>query len=115
MNVIERIEQAPACEVINLTDAEKTIYSGAGWKVARFVGGELAALFDPCDVPHSENTQEMTGEAMLRVLEWMKEPGEYWLVQCSAYQLCEPRKLSIGNTSYAHMARMFGEQFAGLA
>ncbi len=35
------------CRFPNLTEAESALYSGAGWKLARFVDGALAELYDP--------------------------------------------------------------------
>ena len=42
--MLNRIERAPACNVINLTESEKLIYKGAGWQIAAFQNEELAEL-----------------------------------------------------------------------
>jgi len=47
MNTNSRIVQTPACEAINLTEKEKDVYSGAGWKLARFLDGSLLEFYDP--------------------------------------------------------------------
>ena len=44
MKVEDRIEQAPACEIITLTDEELKIYKGCGWTVAGFCNGQLEKL-----------------------------------------------------------------------
>ncbi len=112
MNVIDRIEQAPACEVINLTEAEKNIYNGAGWKLARFVDGQLAGFFDPMEVEYRVDVQAMTDEAVENATAWLANAeGEVWLVMCSCYQFCEPRRITLDDASaLAKMARVFGEQ-----
>ncbi len=113
MNVINRIEQAPACEVINLSDAEKDIYSGTGWKLARFVDGNLVGFFDPQDVEYQSNIQAMAEEAVDAAIAWLaNSEGEVWLVMCSCYQLCEPSRITLTDASaMAKMARVFGESF----
>jgi len=112
MNVKDRIEQAPACEVINLTEAEKDIYSGAGWKLARFVDGQMVGLFDPMEVRCQDDVQAMADEAIENATAWLANAeGEVWLVMCSCYQLCEPRRITMTDASgLARMARVIGEQ-----
>lgn len=114
MSVQSRIEQAPACEIIKLTDAEKDIYSGAGWKLARFVDGQLVGLFDPAEVGYREDVQAMADEALENATAWIANAeGEVWLVMCSCYQLCEPRRITLTDASaLARMARVFGEALA---
>lgn len=111
MTVQSRIEQAPACEVINLTEAEKDIYSGAGWKLARFVDGQLVGFFDPLETEYLEDVQAMADEALENATAWLANAeGEVWLVMCSCYQLCEPRRITLTDASaLARMARVFGE------
>lgn len=106
MNVIDRIEQAPACEVINLTEPEKDIYKGSGWKLAHFVNGQLVRLFDPADMIDAD-------EALEYAADWIAATdGEFWLVMCSGYQLCEPTHIALNDASaIARMARVFGESF----
>jgi hypothetical protein len=114
MNVKDRIKQAPACEVINLSDAEKDIYSGAGWKLARFVDGQLADFFDPKKIGYNSNRQAMADEAADAAIAWLANAeGEVWLAMCSSYQLCEPRRIeSADAAAIAHMLRVFADQFA---
>lgn len=113
MKVIDRIEQATACEVINLTETEKNIYTGAGWKLARFVNGTLAGFFDPMKTEYREDVQAMADEAIENATAWLANAeGEVWLVMCSCYQLCEPRRITMTDASaLARMARVFAEQF----
>lgn len=112
MNVIDRIEQAPACEVINLTEAEKDLYTGAGWKLARFVDGELVGFFDPAETEYRDDVQTMADEALENATAWIANAdGEVWLVMCSCYQICEPRRITLNDAgAMAHMARVFAEQ-----
>ena len=114
MSVTDRIEQAPACHVINLTESEKDIYSGAGWKLARFVDDRLVGLFDPMDTESREDVQAMVDEAIEHATEWLaNSEGETWLVMCSCYQLCEPQRITLTDASaLARMARVIGEQLA---
>jgi hypothetical protein len=116
MSVQSRIEQAPACEVINLTEAEKDIYSGAGWKLARFVDGQLVGLFDPTEVEYRENVQAMSEEALENATAWIgNADGEVWLVMCSSYQLCEPQRITLTDASaLAKLARVIGESLADI-
>ncbi len=128
MSVQSRIEQAPACTVINLTEAEKDIYNGAGWKLARFIEGTLVELFDPAllEYPREYNKQEMANAAVHSAVTWLKniesgntaqsytnverDGGDVWLVMCSSYQLCEPIRITLTDASaLAKMARAFGE------
>lgn len=114
MKVDDRIEQAPACEVINLTDREKELYTGAGWKLARFEEGELRGFFNPGELPWRNDPQARADEACEAALAWLANAaGDVWLVMCSGYQLCEPRRVTMRDASaLAHMARVLGEQAA---
>jgi hypothetical protein len=116
MNVIDRIEQAPACEVISLSEAEKDLYTGAGWKLARFVDGSLVGFFDPQEaVEYREDRRAMIDEAIECAQAWIANAeGEVWLVMCSCYELCEPRRITLTNanaSALAHLMRIFSEQF----
>ena len=117
MNIQDRIEQAPACEVINLTEAEKDIYSGAGWNLARFVDGRLIDFFNPADVEYREDVHAMVAEALENAIAWIAThtQGEIWLGMCSCYQFCEPRRIILTDAvAIAHMARVFAEQMERL-
>lgn len=111
--VSERIEDAPMCEVINLTEAEAPLYTGAGWKIARFEDGELKGFFDPRTLPHIADAADAANEALHAATAWLAQAkGETWLVMCSSYQLCEPTPVSLNApSSIARMARIFGEIF----
>lgn len=113
MKTIDRIEQAPAYEVINLTEAEKDIYRGAGWKLARFDQGVLAGFFDPAEAGEGWG-KAAAQTALENATAWLANAdGEVWLVMCSCYQLCEPRRITLTDaSSLAYMARIFGEVFA---
>lgn len=116
MNVADRIEQAPACEVINLTAPEKDIYTGAGWKLASFEEGRLAGFFDPMNMPYEPDLEKGAADLTEAALAWLAGArGETWLVMCSCYQLCAPRRVTLTDASaLAHMMRVFAEQMAGL-
>lgn len=112
-NVAERIKPAPACGVIDLSEAEKRVYNGGGWKLALFKQGILTEFFSPMEVECLPDVDEMISDALEAATQWLqaKMPqGEVWLVMCSGYQLCEPRRISFNDTSVAHMARVFAEQ-----
>lgn len=114
MSIAHRIEQAAACQVINLFESEKDLYNGAGWKLARFENGVLAGFFDPMNVPYQEDIEAMADDALEAAMAWLANAsGEAWLVMCSCYQLCEPRRISLTDAAaLAHMARVFCEQLA---
>lgn len=83
MNIVDRIVQASACEVINLSDAEKVIYNGSGWKLARFVDNCLVKFFDPMEIEFLEDAQAMTNKALKKATVWIANAdGEVWLVMC---------------------------------
>ena len=109
--VLDRIEQAPFCEVINLDDEEKKLYTGAGFRLARFVEGKLDALFDPMQVPMGDSIEEDAKEGTKQALEFAKADGQYFEVMCSNYQLCEPVSFSLLKDE-ARLIRKISEQFA---
>lgn len=112
MSVADRIENGPACKVIHLTEPEKNLYNGAGWKLARFENGVLAGFFDPMETPYNADGQAMAERAVESAHAWLANAiGEVWLVMCSSYQLCEPRRITLQDAAgLAAMARLFGEQ-----
>jgi hypothetical protein len=112
MKISDRIKQAPACEVITLTEFEKDIYNGSGWKLAHFVDGTLADFFDPMQTEFRADVQAMADETIENATAWIANAeGEVWLVMCSCYELCEPRRIMLTDASaLAHMARVFVEQ-----
>ena len=111
-SVADRIEQAEACKVINLSEVEKDLYHGCGWKLARFHNGTLVELFDPCNVAVKDDTSVMVQEAIENATTWLaKADGEIFLVMCSCYQLCEPTRASITDKVFLeHMEGAFFEQ-----
>lgn len=115
MQVENRIEQAPACKAINLTDTEKKLYTGSDWKLAHFENGALVGFFDPEDVPYYESVKKQMDEVLQAATAWLANAkGETWLVMCGGYQLCDPREIKWGDiSSMAHMARIFCEQAIG--
>ncbi len=80
MDVRDRIEQAPACEVIRLTDPEKAIYTGAGWRLASFERGVLVGLFYPVDVERAGSDRETATRALDAAVAWAaRQDGDTWL------------------------------------
>lgn len=114
--VADRIEQAPACAIINLDEEERGIYTGAGWKLARFVDGRLRGFFDPMNIPSEPDVQRMADAAVEAAITWLANAeGEVWLAMCSCGQLCEPRRVTFTDAAaLARMARVFAEQFIDL-
>ena len=112
--VSERINHSGACPFIDLTESEKDLYRGAGWRLARFDLGILVGLFVLGDVEYQANTQAMAVEAVNAATAWLAHAeGEVWLVFCSSYQLCEPRKIAPNDPAdMAHLARVIGEMIA---
>jgi hypothetical protein len=105
-SVRDRIEQAAACEVINLTAAEVNAhYRGAGWKIAHFEEGQLVGFFDPMKMIDGDDPGQ-------EALAWLgADKREMWLVMCSCTQLCEPRRVSLDDASaLARMMRVFSDQ-----
>lgn len=101
--VIDRIQPAGVTQIIKLTESEKDLFNGAGWKLARFEDGELKGFFDPT---HSDADPAEDALAWLANAE-----GEVWLVMCSCYELCQPRQIMLTDAlSLAHMARVFNDQ-----
>lgn len=112
MDVAERIESAPAGQVIHLSAAEKTLCGESGWKLARFENAQLVGFFDPRDVQWQDEAQAMADETFEAATAWLAHAsGDVWLVLCSTAQLCEPRRIRMNDAAaIAHMARVFGEQ-----
>lgn len=112
--VTERINHSGACPFIDLTEIEKDLYRGAGWRLARFESGCLKGLFALGDVEYQANTQAMAVEAVEAAATWCAHAeGEIWLVLCSSYQLCEPRQIDRNDpAAMAHLARVIGEMIA---
>lgn len=114
MPVLDRITPAPACLVIDLSEAEKDIYRGCGWKLARFVDDKLVELFNYMNVADRPTVEETANDALAVAVEWLKSAeGETWLVMCSCYQLCEPFRIRLDDAaSLARLARITGDTFA---
>lgn len=115
--VVDRIKQAPACKVIELTSVEReTQYTGAGWKLARFEKGVLAGFFDPAEVEFNNNRNVMANDAFEAATAWLANAqghGEVWLVMCSCGTLCDPRRIELHDAgALAHLGRVIAEQFA---
>lgn len=99
------------CDVIDLTQEEKHLYTGAGQRIARFKDGTLIELWNPGQLPYRDNVQEMADETIKKALEFIQSnQGEYWLVMCSGYQLCEPYPIILNDaSSLARMARILSK------
>lgn len=117
MKVIDRIEQAPACEIITLTDEELKIYKGCGWTVAGFRNGQLEKLHYALDFVSdpADDFQEQADKAVKIAIEQAKkfedEGLEIWAGLCSCSEFCEPFKLDMSNAqSLAALARRIGDE-----
>jgi len=112
--VARRIEQPEnyLCPVILLSEEEKALYSGAGWKIARFEDGKLAGFFDPRQLTNVQDDLEAANAVLYATLEWLEEVhGETWLVMCSAYELCDPTPVSpLDAMGIARVGRVFAQQ-----
>ncbi len=120
MKVKERITEAPACEVIDLSESEKDVYSGAGWHLAGFKDGKLSQLHELEDYPYVDGEEfdatvdratRLTNEKLVE----MAKEHEVWLVMCSCYQLCEPEEVKPNDAvTIARLARVIGETLHSL-
>ena len=108
MKTEDRITRAPACNVIKLSEAEKDIYRGSGRKLAQFEKGEMIKLLDLLDYSDPD-------AALTAALEFAKEAEEVWLVMCSCYELCDPRRIHLtdarGIADLAHLLRVIREEY----
>ena len=126
-----RIEHAPACEVINLTEEEEELYHGCGWAIAGFANGKLKDLRYLGKVVIEEEVTEGVGalsrEELAQTTRWkhymefglaqlnevIANGQEPWLVMCSCYQLCEPRPLALDDAgSIAALSRAIREEIS---
>lgn len=116
MNIQNRIEQAAACKFIDLTESEKDIYCGCGWKLARFVNSTLVELFELADVESRDDQQSEVSDSLTRAIEWLgRVEGEVLLVMCSCYQLCDPCPISFKDaSSMAKLARSINEEIGSI-
>ncbi len=114
MTMRNRIEQAPACEVINLTTEEEDLYHGCGWAIAGFANGKLQDLryLGKVVIEEGADREEVAMKfALSQLNEVIANGQEPWLVMCSCYQLCEPRPLALDDAgSIAALARSAGEE-----
>tara|TARA_R100000664_G_scaffold31421_1_gene44987 strand:- start:4 stop:363 length:360 start_codon:yes stop_codon:yes gene_type:complete len=118
--MLNRIERAPACNVINLTESEKLIYKGAGWQIAAFQNEELAEVhsLDNYAYISGENFDAEVSRATAYNVDKLKQLEaagfDCWLVMASGYQLCEPSRISSDDAlSAAKIARHIGEAIIG--
>lgn len=112
---IERIEYAPACEVISLTSAERALYHGCGETIARFKHGVLVELYRPNPPYIEDGTAEDSAEYCARAaIRYRHEhiTDECMLVMCSGYQLCSPEPFS--HNDYAMLFDRFLTEFEGI-
>ena len=118
VSVSHRIEKAPACNVINLTESEKEVYRGAGWQIAAFKNEELSQIhslddyeYIPQEVKKKETVQRATKHNLDKLKQLESAGFDCWLVMASCYQLCEPARISSSDAlSAAKIARRIGEE-----
>jgi hypothetical protein len=111
----QRVRRAPACDVIDFTEAEKAaFYRGCNLHLATFEHNVLTGLHTPADeLPYSEDEQDYLLAQRDWVLRWLNKtlamPGvEVWLGECSCGQFCEPRRIEL--TDAAHVMRAFTDE-----
>lgn len=111
--VKSRIKQAPACQVIELSESEKNLYLGSGYHLAHFREGVLVELKHLLDFCTAED--DSVNSMVKAALAWhCLQDGEVWLVMCSSYELCEPRRLSVEDVaSFAKLGNAFVNELRG--
>jgi hypothetical protein len=112
MVVLSRIEIGSTCAVIDLWEAERAIFSGAGWRLARFEDARLVELFDPSGLPFSDDMQDLTEAAACAASAWLASAaGETFLVLCCGSQLLMPRPIALGDpASLRYMSRLLASE-----
>jgi len=113
MKVTDRIEVAPACDVINLTEQEREHYTGCGWHIAGFKYGTLARLTE-LDTPVMGTFDESVSAGVANTVDGLKsmetDGMECWLVMCSCRQLCEPQPVTSDDAlAVAKITRRLGD------
>lgn len=118
-NIENRIEPAPACDIIRLDEKELEIYTGCGWKIAAFDGGRLASLvgLDEYEWVADESFDATVKRATLFNIDKLRnledEGFDCWLVMASGTNLCEPAKINSSDAlTAAKFARRIGEGLA---
>ena len=86
---IDRV-QAAACPYIDLAADEKKVYRGAGWALATVESGRVTALDYLNRLPEGPADPGPIVNAALAA-------GNRWLVMASCWQLCEPRRIHLGD------------------
>ena len=114
--MLNRIEKAPTCNVINLTESEKEVYKGAGWQIAAFKNEKLSEIHSLDDYEYiaKESFNETVKRATVHNVDKLKQLEvagfDCWLVMASSYQLCDPSRISSDDAlCAAKIARRIGE------
>lgn len=96
MTVKDRIESTPSGHIIKLTESESKLYTGSGWKIARFIDGQLVELFDlSLGDTLPENRQQGIQQLVNNAVKWASNAeGELWSVICSCDELIGPEPFS---------------------
>mgnify|MGYP003129321727 FL=1 len=117
MKVQNRIEQAPACEIIAFNKDELKFYKGCGASVAGFRDGQLEKIHYALDFVSDpeDDFQQQADKAVKVAIEKAKafeEEGlELWVGICSCSEFCEPFKLDFTDArSLATLARIIGDE-----
>ena len=112
--VKSRIQNNGKMDLIKVSKAEADVYDGSGWKLARFSNGLLTGFFDPLDMPYQEDLQAAADAAKdaatVYIANAERDGAETWLVMCSCYELCLPRRVSLKSPdagAWAAMATRF--------
>ena len=100
MTVKDRIETTPSGHIIKLTEAESKLYTGTGWKIARFEDSQLVELFDlSVEKIPPELRQQGIRDLIKAAVQWAENAeGELWSVMCSCDELVGPEPFSPHNS-----------------
>ena len=85
-----RIKSGSACDYIDLSDNESTVYRGCGWAVAHVKGDQIVKFVYLNEFEYGNEEAEAKA-----VIDAAIQHGEAWFGMCSSYQFCEPRKMTI--------------------
>lgn len=103
-----RAQRGSACDFIDINnDAEAAHYTGAGLRLAQVKAGQIVAMFDPATLPYQDDADLAAADAWADALAWADShaEGTLWLGECSCYQFCAPKQISITNAGHvAHLA-----------
>ena len=97
-----RLKSGKACDYIDLSDNESTVYRGSGWAVAHVKDDQIVKFVYLNEFEYGNEE----AEAKAAINAALKH-GEAWFGMCSAHQFCDPRKMTIDDpTLFAKIMRL---------